>query len=294
MFKPVFLRLLSAVVFVVFVFSGRVFASDTAQPSGKPLIVTSIKPLEFIVKDILGESVNVQSLLVGQASPHHFALGVAQARLLDKADLVVWVGPDLELFLSKAVAGKTHITLAAQKDVAAASSNHTHNHADNHVWLDIALVNDFATRLTRKAGEMWPAKKSGFEHSLRSFQDDLVKTDNELSKVFVPMQTVPFIVYHDAFGLLAEHYNLAQRAALTEVPDEQISARRLMQIQQTVKNDSVACLLVEEAEAPNVERMGAVLKLPVISVDILASDASLGSYREYLLKIASQITQCKS
>ena len=77
------------------------FAATAAHAS--PNVVASIKPVHSLVAGVM-KGVGEPSLLVdGAGSPHSYALKPSQARTLSKADIVFWMGHDLEAFLEKAV-----------------------------------------------------------------------------------------------------------------------------------------------------------------------------------------------
>ncbi|MFN4206798.1 MAG: zinc ABC transporter substrate-binding protein [Agrobacterium albertimagni] len=66
-----------------------------------PDVVVSIKPVHSLVASIM-KGVGEPSLIVeGAASPHTYSLKPSNARALENADLVFWVGPGLEAFLEK-------------------------------------------------------------------------------------------------------------------------------------------------------------------------------------------------
>ncbi|MGB0732323.1 MAG: zinc ABC transporter substrate-binding protein [Pontibacterium sp.] len=76
--------------------SGQTLADTT------PLnVVTTIKPLQLIVADLIGDAGKVDVLLPPGSSPHHFTLKPSQIRTLAEADMVVWVGEDMERFMVK-------------------------------------------------------------------------------------------------------------------------------------------------------------------------------------------------
>lgn len=79
-----------------------------------PDVVASIKPVHSLVSAVM-DGVGTPVLLVeGAASPHGYDLRPSKAAALQDADLVFWVGPDMETFLDGTVA-----TLAADAtDVA--------------------------------------------------------------------------------------------------------------------------------------------------------------------------------
>ncbi len=85
-------------VHVVLVLSGALFLAQNAlaEPSR---VVVSIKPIHSLVAGVL-EGVAVPELLLsGGESPHSYALRPSQARALSSADVVFWIGPELEGFL---------------------------------------------------------------------------------------------------------------------------------------------------------------------------------------------------
>jgi zinc transport system substrate-binding protein len=64
-------------------------------------VVASIKPVHSLVAAVM-EGVGEPGLIVeGAGSPHTYALKPSQARMLEDADVVFWVGHDLEAFLEK-------------------------------------------------------------------------------------------------------------------------------------------------------------------------------------------------
>ena len=66
-------------------------------------VVTSIKPLHSLTSYIM-EGVGEPDLIIdGVASPHNFQIKPSHAKMLQKADLVIWVGEDLESFLPPAL-----------------------------------------------------------------------------------------------------------------------------------------------------------------------------------------------
>ena len=66
-------------------------------------VVTSIKPVHSLVSSVM-EGVGTPNLLIdGAGSPHNYALKPSQAQELQNADLVFWIGHDLEAFLENSI-----------------------------------------------------------------------------------------------------------------------------------------------------------------------------------------------
>ncbi|ASJ12362.1 metal ABC transporter solute-binding protein, Zn/Mn family [Thermococcus thioreducens] len=64
-------------------------------PGEKPLVVTTIAPLEGIVSEAFGDSVEVAYLIPPGADPHEYQLAASQIELLRRADVIVTTGGHL-------------------------------------------------------------------------------------------------------------------------------------------------------------------------------------------------------
>ena len=95
--------------------AGAVFGllvSFTTPALADVKVVVSIKPIHGLVAGVM-KGVGTPSLLVeGEASPHTYSLKPSNARELQQADLIVWLGGELESFLEKPLA-----TLGASAEV---------------------------------------------------------------------------------------------------------------------------------------------------------------------------------
>ncbi len=110
-------------------------------------LVASIRPLAFLLNKLALPADDVIQLVSNNNSAHHYQLKVSDRRLLQSADLVVWVGPALELFLEKPLqqvaraGGESILTLSDTSSIswfdsapleASAHDNHTDNEHDNN------------------------------------------------------------------------------------------------------------------------------------------------------------------
>src|SRR5690625_690567 len=107
-------------------------------------VVTSIKPLQMIASAVT-DGVSEPALLIPpHQSYHHFVLRPSTVRAVRGADLLVWVGPQLETYLADTVARspssarvlevlalsdlRIHQTQAAAPDSAAPAGEQEHEH----------------------------------------------------------------------------------------------------------------------------------------------------------------------
>ena len=67
-------------------------------------VVVSIKPVHSLVAGVMGDTGDPWLMLTGTASPHTYQMRPSEAEALAGADLVVWVGENLETFLDRPIA----------------------------------------------------------------------------------------------------------------------------------------------------------------------------------------------
>lgn len=77
------------------------FLLGATTASAAPEVVVSIKPIHSLVAAIM-QGVGEPKLIVeGAASPHTFTMKPSNARAVESADMVFWMGPGMEAFLEK-------------------------------------------------------------------------------------------------------------------------------------------------------------------------------------------------
>jgi zinc transport system substrate-binding protein len=84
-----------------FILSILSFLTIFAPANAEIKVVTSIKPIHSLASYLMDGVAKPDLIVDGYASPHGFALKPSHAKMLQNADLIFWVGEDLENFLEK-------------------------------------------------------------------------------------------------------------------------------------------------------------------------------------------------
>ncbi|MCF4099456.1 zinc ABC transporter substrate-binding protein [Maritalea sp. P4.10X] len=66
-------------------------------------VVTSIRPLHSLVANVTDGVLTPTNIVPANASPHHYSLKPSDAQALQNADIIFWVGDNLESFLAKSI-----------------------------------------------------------------------------------------------------------------------------------------------------------------------------------------------
>ncbi len=123
------MRIKAAIVFL------SVFFSQFSLAAGDVRVLASIKPLQLIATDIVGDAGSVELLLKPGASPHHYSMKPSDIRKLVDSKLVIWVGPELEQFLEKSLRNRNGAALAMVTE-GEAGHHEEHDEHDEHASHD--------------------------------------------------------------------------------------------------------------------------------------------------------------
>ena len=77
------------------------FTSAFTSANAEIKVVASIKPIHSLASYLMDGVAKPDLIVDGYASPHGFAMKPSHAKMLQNADIVFWVGEDLENFLEK-------------------------------------------------------------------------------------------------------------------------------------------------------------------------------------------------
>ena len=86
---------------IPFILSILSFLTLFTSANAEIKVVASIKPIHSLASYLM-DGINKPDLIVdGYSSPHGFALKPSHAKMLQEADIIFWIGEDLENFLEK-------------------------------------------------------------------------------------------------------------------------------------------------------------------------------------------------
>ena len=99
-------------------------------------VLASVKPLGFITSSIANGVTDTQILVPAGASPHDYSLKLSDVQKVKSADLVLWVGEDIDAFLAKPISqidSKKVINISEIPEIKPLLSkvHHEHYHEDD-------------------------------------------------------------------------------------------------------------------------------------------------------------------
>ncbi|MGB1237089.1 MAG: zinc ABC transporter substrate-binding protein ZnuA [Pseudomonadales bacterium] len=282
--------------------------STAAQPSA----LVSIKPLQLIASDIGRGVLEVTTLIPPSASPHDYALRPSDVKLIKRAGVTYWIGPELETFLDKVFKGHAENSVnfsdyiqPAQRGEEAHDEHashtkhagHDHSNGDPHIWLAPEGALAIAERMAQTLSARYPQHSATFAANLVQFKQQLTALDARITQQFAPLKQASFIVFHDGYSAFVEHYGLHQLAALTLNPAQQPGAKHLAKLRRLVASEKPSCLFSEPQFNPSaVESIAAASQTKVVTIDPLGSEinSEQNGYTTLLRGFADQFIRCLS
>jgi zinc transport system substrate-binding protein len=241
-------------------------------------VVTSIKPIHSLVSYIMDGVGKPDVIVDGYNSPHGFSLKPSHAKMLENADLVIWVGEDLEAFLEKplqTIAKKAkNIELMDLKGIKKLEfreknifeehddhkekdghkehddhkekdghEGHGHGEHDPHVWLDPINAKVIIKEITNQLVQLDSKNSSIYKSNSKKALTDIDKLVKDIKKEL--NKDLRFVVFHDAYQYFENRFDIQVLGALTVNTDVMPGAEQLSEIREVIEHEKVNCLFSE-------------------------------------------------
>ncbi len=287
------------------------FAGTSDKNSGA--IVVTIKPLYSLVAQ-LSKGVEEPVLLMKQIpSAHHYTMRPSQRQLLSNARMIIWIGPQMESYLSKVIQQQDAVIVSAiqaddlkllhrriKQNSLHTANNTTHNHAeadrlDPHIWLSshnaVAISKHIAQQLII----------SDPENSLR-YKKNLQQLTNRITQLSAEIKTElknnqqPFITYHDAFQYFENENKLHYVDSINFDEEAGTSLKHLRHIRNSIKKNNIQCLLYQPPEPDIIKTLTANSTIKAVALDPLGQRVNddKAAWFEIMRNIATNFKHCLS
>lgn len=227
-------------------------------------VVVSIAPIHSLAAGVMQGVAEPTLLVSGDRSPHQYMLKPSQMFSLQRADLVVWVGPGVESFLPRVLDSLwadvqvlellrlPGMTLWPARSGGVWAGHepghegaHDHRDMDGHLWLDPGNAARIVAALVNSLSALDPAHAERYRANGERLQQDLESLDRALQARLAPVRHIPYLVFHDAYQYFEKHYDLNPVGAVMIDPERKPGARRLSEIRERITALEVACVFSE-------------------------------------------------
>ncbi|MCC8177483.1 MAG: zinc ABC transporter substrate-binding protein [Bacteroidales bacterium] len=250
--------------------------SDT----GKLTVTVSIPPQRWMVEQIAGDRVEVNTLMESNANPETFEPGVAQMGALQRSSAYFPVGLlPFEDDLAKRTGVKTVDTskgvtlLYGTHDRCLGHGEGHHDHAgiaDPHIWSSIPNARVMLANILHGLQEIDPDSRDFYQARFDSI-DHALDSINQLAASKIKAES--FLIWHPSLSYLARDYNLRQIAIGSET--KETSPRQLQATIDQARSLSAPVLFYQkdidprQAQAINTEINASLVEINPMNPDWL-------------------------
>lgn len=246
------------------------FALGTPAQAEPPAVLVDIAPLHSLVAMVTGDLSTPTLLLAPGTSPHSYQLRPSEARALNRADIVIWMGEGLtpwlkapiETMASDAVllavldlSGWERLPLRHAASFETEDHDHEHDHderegADPHAWLspDNAIIWLAAIAETLSSAD----PENGAQYRTNAAQSSAMLADlsAQIEAQTAALPANAYLLPHDALQYFEHRFSLPARGALTLSDATAPGPARLATLRAMVADGTLTCLLTDPTTNP--------------------------------------------
>lgn len=287
--------------------------------SAEVRLLTSIKPLQLIAAAVQDGIASPEVLLPPGASAHNYALRPSDVRRVQEVMLLYWIGPDMESFMPRVLAGRRLSSVAVQdlpglqlrhfgEDEHAAehdhppaesAAEHDHDHRpgtlDAHLWLLPANAQVIASRMAADLAVADPVNAARYQTNLQAFTARLKTLDQQLNSRLAGVKGKPYFVFHEAFDYFEAAYGLKHLGVFSVASEVQPGAQHVAQMREQLQAAGPACVFSEPPLRPRLaQTLSAGLPVTLAELDAMGGQlpVTAGGYEQLLSHLADGLSNC--
>ncbi|KQB55430.1 ABC transporter substrate-binding protein [Pseudomonas endophytica] len=300
-------------IFTIFIaLSASLLVINPAQAEIK--VLTSIKPLQLIAAAVQDGVDKPEVLLPPNASPHNYALRPSDVRRVQSADLLYWIGPDMEGFMPRVIKNRTQPSVTVQDlpglklrhfaedshshdEDAAAEHDHDHRPGtlDAHLWLAPDNARVIAAKMAADLSEKDPSNAPAYQRNLKAFNERLDALDARLKTRMAAIAHKPFFVFHEGYDYFESAYGLKHTGVFSVASEVQPGAQHVAAMRQRLQEVGKTCVFSDPPLRPRLaDTLTAGLPVKLAELDPLGgfTPATAQGYEQLLEKLGNDLAGC--
>ncbi len=251
-------RRLPAMALAVLITLGTLLGGVTCSremTSGKPIVVTTIFPLADFVENVVGDRLEVITLLPSGASPHTYEPTPGDIKDLAGAILLVVNGAGLDFWVEdlRPAASDSLVVLdtsaaLAEEGLLLSGDEHEdddHGGVNPHYWLDPVLAQKQVEAIAAALASVDPDNGDFYMDNAAGYIARLQSLDEEIKGAVQSFSSREFITFHPAWTYFAARYGLAEAAVIEEAPGKEPSVEYIMHVVDVARALKVKAIFAE-------------------------------------------------
>jgi zinc/manganese transport system substrate-binding protein len=246
--------------------------ASTARAQGKLNVITATEDLASIARDVGGDRIQVESIARGYQDPHFVEAKPSFILKLQKADLLIVVGRELEIgwlppLIQQSrnakvqVGGPGYLDASAQARILdiptgqiTRAMGDVHPQGNPHYWLDPENGKAIAREIADKLGQLRPNDRALFQQRMNDFSGRIDAAEKRWLAALAPYKGAKIVTYHNSFPNFAERFGLNVVGFVEPRPGIPPSPQHTLDLINDMKQQGVKIVLVEpyfDLKTPN-------------------------------------------
>jgi zinc transport system substrate-binding protein len=244
---------------------------SAAADDGDVEIAVTAYPLQFIAERVAGDAASVTNVAPAGTEPHDLELSPSAVRTLLGADAVLMLSgfqAAVDDTMGE-VSAETLVVDAAEfadlleeshehegghddheheeghEDHEDGHEGHDHGGVDPHFWLDPLRVADVADALAEALAAAHPDDAATFEANAGALRSELEGLEGEFATGLADCTERAFVTSHEAFGYLADAFDLTQIGISGIDPEAEPSPARVAEVLQEAREAGVTTIFTQ-------------------------------------------------
>ena len=249
-----------------------VAVATTARAQSKLNVMTTTEDLASIGREVGGDHITIEAMAKGYQDPHFVEAKPSFILKLQKADLLIVVGKELEIgwlppLINQSRNGKlqpggagyldasrTAAILEIPQGTITRAMGDVHPAGNPHYWMDPENGKMIAGEIAAKLGDLRPNDRGYFQQQLATFRSRLDQAEARWLSMMAPYKGTKVVTYHRSFPNFAARFGLDIIGYVEPKPGIPPTPQHTLDLMNEMKRQNVKLVLVEpyfDLKTPN-------------------------------------------
>jgi len=227
--------LIAGMILVLAVLSGcnakneEIAEQGTKEEEAKKIVAVSVVPEASFVKAVCGDLAEVVTMIPPGNSPENYEPTPQEIQKFSDALIYFSIGVPTEKENIMPNVGDNTKVVPLQKAVASVYTDRMIGESrDPHIWLSPKRAIVMVETIADEMSNLEPEHKEAYQTNAKEYIAKLEAVDQEIKDALRGVKNRKFVVYHPAFGYLADDYDLEMYAL--EEEGKEATADRLIEM----------------------------------------------------------------
>ena len=252
---------------------------STSIMADAPNVAADIAPIHSLVSKVMDGVGEPKLVIQSGASPHGYRLRPSEAKALQDANLIFWMGEELTPWLDGAIdtlASNASVTsLLDQEGIVLHDfregalfeahdrsahddhddhddhdghddhDDHGHGAHDPHAWLSPENAKLWLNIIASKLSVADPENAATYFTNAAAGQAEIEEMISEVSATLKPVKDGKFVVFHDAYQYFENDFDFYASGAISLSDASDPSPARIAKVQRRIRDEGIQCVLAE-------------------------------------------------